>query len=71
MAKNRYSWKKRVKEIARKQKKEEKMKRRQNKAQAKREEDVPEMMAQDGQVLDENSSDQHEASGEAILARTE
>ena len=32
MARNRYGWEKRVKEIARKQKSEEKMKRRQNRA---------------------------------------
>lgn len=35
MAKNRYGWNKRVKEIARKLKSEEKMKRRQGKSQAK------------------------------------
>lgn len=34
MAKNRYGWEKRAKEIARKQKSEEKMKKRQNKAAA-------------------------------------
>lgn len=33
MARNRYGWEKRVKELARKQKNEEKMKRRQNKVQ--------------------------------------
>jgi hypothetical protein len=32
VARNRYGWEKRVKEIARKQKSEEKMKRRQNRA---------------------------------------
>ena len=34
MARNRYGWQKRAKEIARKQKNLEKLKRRQNKAQA-------------------------------------
>ena len=34
MARNRYGWEKRAKEMARKQKQEEKMKRRQNKAGA-------------------------------------
>jgi hypothetical protein len=34
MARNRYGWEKRAKEMARKQKQEEKMKRRQNKAEA-------------------------------------
>jgi hypothetical protein len=33
LARNRYGWNKRAKEIARKQKSEEKLKRRQNKAQ--------------------------------------
>jgi hypothetical protein len=35
VARNRYGWEKRAKEIARKQKSEEKMKRRQNRAAAK------------------------------------
>jgi len=34
VARNRYGWEKRAKEIARKQKNDEKMKRRQNKGQA-------------------------------------
>jgi hypothetical protein len=39
VARNRYGWEKRTKEIARKQKSEEKMKRRQNRATS---EEVPE-----------------------------
>lgn len=42
MAKNRYGWNKRVKEIARKMKREEKIKRRQSKSQAKMAETLPE-----------------------------
>jgi len=42
LAKNRYGWNKRVKEIARKMKKEEKIKRRQSKSRAKMAEDLPE-----------------------------
>lgn len=42
MAKNRYGWNKRVKELARKMKKEEKIKRRQSKSQAKMAENLPE-----------------------------
>jgi hypothetical protein len=43
MARNRYGWEKRAKEMARKQKQEEKMKRRQNKTQAATEEEQPEV----------------------------
>jgi hypothetical protein len=43
MAKNRYGWQKRAKEIARKQKNDDKMKRRQNKDTALAEEAVPEL----------------------------
>lgn len=43
MAKNRYGWQKRAKELARKQKNDDKMKRRQNKATMLAEEEVPEM----------------------------
>ncbi len=43
MAKNRYGWQKRAKEIARKQKNDDKMKRRQNKDTALAEAEVPEM----------------------------
>lgn len=47
MAKNRYGWNKRVKEIARKMKKEEKIKRRQGKSQAKIAETLPEDQSQE------------------------
>jgi hypothetical protein len=43
MAKNRYGWQKRAKEIARKQKNDDKMKRRQNKDTTLAEAEVPEM----------------------------
>ncbi len=42
MAKNRYGWNKRIKEIARKMKQEDKLKRRQSKSQEKSAEDGPE-----------------------------
>ncbi len=42
MARNRYGWEKRAKEMARKQKNEEKMKRRQGKTEAPPEEEAPE-----------------------------
>ena len=42
MAKNRYGWQKRAKELARKQKHDEKMKRRQNKASSLEAEEGPE-----------------------------
>ena len=44
MAKNRYGWQKRAKEMARKEKNDEKMKRRQSKATAPPAEDLPEVM---------------------------
>jgi hypothetical protein len=47
VARNRYGWEKRAKEIARKQKNEEKMKRRQNKGQAVPDEE-PAKMAEEG-----------------------
>ncbi|MFZ5449545.1 MAG: hypothetical protein ACOZFS_12995 [Thermodesulfobacteriota bacterium] len=43
MAKNRYGWQKRAKELARKQKSDDKMKRRQTKAAAVEGEEMPEM----------------------------
>jgi hypothetical protein len=43
LAKNRYGWQKRAKELARKQKKEEKLKRRQNRASAPEPEETPEV----------------------------
>jgi hypothetical protein len=42
LAKNRYGWNKRLKEIARKMKQEDKLKRRQSKSQKKSEEESPE-----------------------------
>jgi hypothetical protein len=42
MAKNRYGWQKRAKELARKQKNDDKMKRRQGKATALEAEEMPE-----------------------------
>jgi hypothetical protein len=42
LAKNRYGWNKRIKEIARKMKQEDKLKRRQSKTQEKPPEDSPE-----------------------------
>lgn len=53
MAKNRYGWQKRAKELARKQKNDDKMKRRQNKAITSVEEEVSEIT---GEVV----SDHHE-----------
>ncbi|MHB8067708.1 MAG: hypothetical protein ACYDIC_07390 [Desulfobaccales bacterium] len=41
MARNRYGWQKRAKEMARKEKNDEKMKRRQGKAVAPPEEEMP------------------------------
>ena len=41
MAKNRYGWNKRIKEIARKMKQEDKLKRRQSKSQERPAEDTP------------------------------
>jgi hypothetical protein len=47
LARNRYGWQKRSKEIARKEKNDEKMKRRQGKAMAAPAEDLPEVMMDD------------------------
>ena len=44
MAKNRYGWQKRAKEMARKEKNDEKMKRRQGKTPIAPGEDLPEVM---------------------------
>ena len=57
MAKNRYGWQKRAKEIARKQKQEDKMKRRQNKAAAQ---EVEETLALPEEVPAEELTDQEE-----------
>jgi hypothetical protein len=51
LARNRYGWQKRAKEIARKEKNDEKMKRRQGKAITAPAEDLPEVMMELG--LDE------------------
>ena len=48
MARNRYGWNKRAKELARKQKSEEKMKRRQGKAGAPPAEEEPEAAVEEG-----------------------
>jgi hypothetical protein len=42
LAKNRYGWNKRIKEIARKMKQEDKLKRRQSKSREKQGEETPE-----------------------------
>jgi hypothetical protein len=42
LAKNRYGWNKRIKEIARKMKQEDKLKRRQSKSRDKQAEETPE-----------------------------
>jgi hypothetical protein len=44
LARNRYSWQKRAKEMARKEKNDEKMKRRQGKTTAPPEEETPEVI---------------------------
>jgi len=44
MARNRYGWQKRAKEMARKEKNDEKMKRRQSKTTTLMAEDLPEVM---------------------------
>jgi hypothetical protein len=47
LAKNRYGWNKRIKEIARKMKQEDKLKRRQSKSQDKPADDTPEAVAEE------------------------
>ena len=56
MARNRYGWEKRAKEMARKQKNDEKMKRRQGKAEAPATEENPEAVDD----LNQNSSPETE-----------
>jgi len=56
VARNRYGWEKRAKEIARKQKHEEKIKRRQNKGRTA-EEESPASEEETGEVLSENPED--------------
>ena len=55
MARNRYGWEKRAKEIARKQKHEEKLKRRQNKGRPA--EEIPASEEEMGEVASENPED--------------
>lgn len=60
MARNRYGWNKRTKEIARKQKSEEKIKRRQGKALTPPAEEMPEVIEKEtvvGANLLEETSD--------------
>jgi hypothetical protein len=47
LAKNRYGWNKRIKEIARKMKQEDKLKRRQSRSQEKPAEEAPEQTETD------------------------
>jgi hypothetical protein len=53
LAKNRYGWNKRVKELARKMKQEEKRKRRQNKSQETSTEQTPEEGSPDSQYSEQ------------------
>jgi hypothetical protein len=55
LAKNRYGWNKRIKEIARKMKQEDKIKRRQSKSQEKPPEDTPEEMDTENVAVVEDS----------------
>jgi hypothetical protein len=48
VARNRYGWEKRAKEIARKQKSEEKMKRRQNRATSEENTEEPKVQEEQG-----------------------
>ena len=63
MARNRYGWQKRSKEIARKEKNDEKMKRRQGKAITAPAEDLPEVMM-DGSL--DVSLDETDPVGESL-----
>ncbi len=56
MARNRYGWQKRAKEIARKQKNDDKMKRRQGKAPLPEAEEMPEGEAVEMDSLPETDS---------------
>ena len=57
MAKNRYGWQKRAKELARKQKHDEKMRRRQNKAASQEAEERPEAIDTEEEVHESGESD--------------
>ena len=56
MARNRYGWQKRAKEIARKQKNDDKMKRRQGKIITLSEEEMPETSEEGMESLSETES---------------
>ena len=66
MARNRYGWQKRSKEIARKEKNDEKMKRRQGKAIAAPAEDLPEVMMDGLDVSLDVSLDETDPVGEIL-----
>ncbi len=55
MARNRYGWQKRAKEIARKEKTDEKMKRRQGKTIILPTEEILEVVAEENEQLDETA----------------
>jgi hypothetical protein len=57
LAKNRYGWQKRAKELARKQKHDEKMKRRQNKAANQEVEENPEAIDTGEELQEPEESD--------------
>jgi hypothetical protein len=56
LARNRYGWQKRAKEMARKEKNDEKIKRRQGKATAPTPEDSPAMVEEDAPVMAEEGT---------------
>ena len=66
MARNRYGWQKRSKEIARKEKNDEKMKRRQGKAIEAPAEDLPEVMMDGLDVGLDVSLDETDPVGESL-----
>jgi hypothetical protein len=51
LARNRYGWQKRAKEMARKEKNDEKIKRRQGKATAPSPEELPALVEEDGPAM--------------------
>ena len=55
MARNRYGWQKRAKEMARKEKNDEKLKRRQGKTTTPPAEDIPEAAGEGIESLDETT----------------
>ena len=66
MARNRYGWTKRAKELARKQKSEEKRKRRQNKAQDTPGEETAERTEEENQASEAINALQEGAPGPGI-----